>query len=596
MVAAVIIYCCAACVVDPNPGGYGFDGEKIILSLSVQRPAGQPETRADVQTTASASQYLPAEQIRELRVVVVSLPTDSRGRAVAGESPTVEVNSLLSTVAFDRFGCTELMFKDIRSDRVKKIYFLANCERDYLDIRNAAGRNLDLGNDATYLPAADGKAPIEEAIFTALRGTYGNAYVYGDNVTTSDYCVPVTAAHYIEIPTVDELKTMATLDSRLVYKIEQPLYLVRAVNKINLTLENNTGSTLTQEGHNLITPLDVRLKSFSLTAISTGKSYLFAHVDTEDRLFDSYQPSPEELALPFYMRRDLNPAWMRWLAAEAEKTQNDQAAYEWLTKYELPETITNVDLELTCEQNNWTSSTRMTNPTLPTEWTSPEVYFPETLYIPDGAKGQEYLLSCTFEIRKADGTIREVTHQAVLPQLESLFRNTHVKVRFSVTDNVDLHLTLVVLPWTNAPEEEWHYTHTVAIAKREDFIKWTDAEADNTETCRLVLAAETTAVGTFTIASPVNDEWYAYIIPLTGDPDAFMFVDEEGNEIETPHGIIDGTTPATIRIRERHLAAYEQHTAKLQIMVRTADSRYMEADVCDGDPTYYTIIQNRNRF
>ena len=160
-----------------------------------------------------------------------------------------------------------------------------------------------------------------------------------------------------------------------------------------------------------------------------------------------------------------------------------------------------------------------------------------------------------------------------------------------------VRLTLIVQPWFNAPAEEWHYTHVVTVPE-DGAISWQNYTNDDKEECRLIVKDDgTSAEGTFMITGPHNDIWYAYLIPLTGDPDAFYFADEEGNELsEDPHGLIDGKTPGKIYIRRRNMWTSEQNTAKLQIMVRTADNRYLEANVCPtgSGKTYYTIIQNRN--
>lgn len=626
VVAAAVLGCCtAACVSDH----YAYDFERceapyrVDLALSLQMPRSGEESR----TTRAAADNLPAERIRDLRVVIVSLPETSRGERLIDTKPCVEVNELLHDVEFDRFGQRELLLRLVLTDRKKKIYLLANCEKDknnYLAIRDAAGNaNIDLSADAVYLPGSDGRAPIEEYTFTAPTGPYGATYAYGAaEDVIRDYCVPVTAVHELTIPTLAEVRAAAGQTTELVCRVESPLYMVRAVNKLDVTIENNTGSTIADDGTQTIQPTQVRLKSFSISKISTGKTHLFARLDEADALFDSYRPTAEELARPVYERSDLNPAWMRWLKAEAQKSQDDSYApyYQWLTAYWLPAGVAHAAMpeqRFTEAVSGWLESTRQAERQLPSEWSAPTVYFPESRYIPaddpeaanEGAAAAEapeqaYVLTYEFEQRTSGGQLSTIRREAVLPNLKSLFRNTHVKIRLSITDKADVQLTLVVLPWTLAPEEEWNYHHTVNIAEN-GFLAWQRDEAgnatfedDNQRDCRLVLRTDgTAAVGKFTIASPVNDLWYAYLIPLTGNPDAFMFVDEKGVEIAgDPCGLINGTDPATIRIRHRYDTTSEQNTAKLQIMVRTADNRFLEADVCKGEATYYTIIQNRNHF
>lgn len=626
---AVAAACLAvACINDHYPEDYDiYAGNTVQLSLSMQMPAT---------STTRATEGLPAERLRDLRIVIVSFPTDSRGNDVAGEEAFVEVNQLLHSVTLNIMGQRELLFEHILSDRRKKIYFLANCESSAaggdLKIRTEAGETVDLTADETYLPpAADGKAKIDDCIFDAPSGTHENARFYGSSAALTDYCVPVTAVHELSVPTVDEIRRVATgIDAQLVCRIEKPLYLVRAVNKINVTIANNTGVRRSDNsGEFYIQPSEVRFKSFKISKISTGKSYLLAHLDEQDPLFKNYQPSAEELAKPVYERRDLNPAWVQWLAEEARKSQNDSYKnnYQWLTEYYLPEEIVNVESEVFTFADAPLLTSSM-NGSGNSEWTTPAVYLPETLYYPDlseeeddddddddeaeaaaVASEQQYLLTCSFDVTRHDSDEPKTIsydYKAVLPNLKSLFRNTHVKVRLSITDNADVELILEVLPWTLAPEEEWHYERIPGMGD-DGWLEWEedtyeydskhDDQAGNEANYQLVVKTDgSAAVGTFTIATPVNDEWYAYLVPLTGHPDAFLFVDENGNEIATPHGIIDGKTAATIRVRQREQNTAEQNTAKLQIMVRTADNRFLEADVCEGAAAYYMIIQNRNVF
>lgn len=616
LLAAAVACGTSACVIERFPDDDGLHGNPnaVNLILTMQMPAGITGTRA--------AETLTAEELRELRVVIVSLPVDSSGNRVSDEEPVVEFNELLTNVVLNTMGQRELMFEDVIPDRQKRIYFLANCENSsssYLDIRDGNGTPIELTAPAAYIPVG-GHAPIDDAVFTAPAGRYGDTYTYGIEQRITDYHVPVTAVHELTVPTLDVLRKLAHPGRQWTYEIQNPLYLVRAVNKINVTIVNNTGALSSKnDGTFFIPPTDVRLVSFSITKISKGKSYLFAHLDEEDELFKSYRLPASELEKPAYARADLNPAWMRWLADEARKSQNENyRAYQWLTSYELPETDNVVSRLFDFEDiAQWTSSSNTDGGN--TEWTAPAVYFPETIYIPaedsdddesDEAEGvaaggeQQYVLTCNFEQQASDGSVKNTEYSAVLPNLESLFRNTHVKVRLSITDNADVQLDLVVLPWTLAPEEEWHYSRIPTVTEN-GFITWENAsydsqedpEATSTTDYRLVLKENgSAAVGTFMISSPVNDEWYAYLIPLTGNPDAFMFVDEMGKEITNPHGIIDGSNSATIRVCQRNAVTAEQNAAKLQIMVRTADNRFLEADVCKGDPTYYTIIQNRNEY
>ena len=620
LVALAMAVISHACVNDDYPEDSeqpeGMYGPSVTLTMSMQMPS-----TSQGRSRALLADGVPAEQVHDLRVVVVSLPMTSSGAPVADEEARVEANELLSGgVSFDGFGRRDFLFKNILADRKKKIYILANCEEgnSYLNIRTATGTPIDLADDASYLPTTDseGQVPapaIEEGIFTAPSGEYGASYVYEDGqkgASFADYRVPITAVHEIDVPTISEIKKHAGISPQLIFNVPEPLYVVRAVNKITVTMENNTGT----EDNEKIEPGEVRLKSFKLTKVGKGeKSYLLAHLDEADELFKTQKTWSANPLTALTGSTSLNKQWMQWLFEESRRNY-PTAAYQWLTSYDLPdgeyqsgkdgEKYYEISREYSETESVWTQSKKQGSAgnSLPTEWSTPAYYFPETKYLPNGGdKDQAYEFACVFERKDASGKTVTFTYgPKELPELKSLFRNTHVKVNFSVTDNLVLDLTVIVLPWVDAPEEAWHYTRVVTVQDN-GYIKWSPTEGrpalkDDTENARLIIPTDNTpAIGTFRIDGPRQDEWYAYLIPLTGETDAFMFVDAEGNELtEDPHGLIDGETDGVVRIRQRRQYTTEQNTAMLQIMVRTADNRFLEADVVNGTPTYYTVIQNRN--
>lgn len=577
--------CLNSCIFDNYSADDCAVEDGINLVLSLQMPFETPSTRAGVGS-------LPAEQIRDFRVVVVSLPEDAAGNAVPDEEATVEVNERLLNVPRFVSGPEQILVGAVTPDRKKRVYFLLNFDTQNLGLRKSDGTPLDLRDDGLYLPGPNGRAAIDDAVFKAPTGMYGGAGL-------ADYRVPVTAVHEVTVPPLGNVTLVRDENiPGLVYKANEgrPFYLVRAVNKISLTLENATGiKSVDDERVFDIEPVDIRLTEFSISKLDSGESnYVFAHLDENDPLFSGFAADG-----------DLNPAWMKWLKAEADKTQNDQNIdkYEWLTSYRVPAMDRGQDANA---ERTFTLGSDVSprihssnnRPLSESSFALPAVYFPETHYIPEGDSRQQYLLTCKFEeYDEVNNETVPTTYSTVLPNLESLFRDTHVKINLKYTDAAHVELNLVVLPWYVAAEEEWTYDKTVTIADN-GFIKWENAEDDNTETCRLVLKTDgSSAVGTFSIASPVNDEWYAYLIPLTGDPDAFVFTDAQGREIASPHGIIGGSNDdIKIYIKQRTTFTPEQNSAKLQIMVRTADNRFLEADVCAGEPVNYTIIQNQNIF
>lgn len=167
--------------------------------------------------------------------------------------------------------------------------------------------------------------------------------------------------------------------------------------------------------------------------------------------------------------------------------------------------------------------------------------------------------------------------------------------RYTITSvNVTANLQVKVLPWEVVEDSPWDYTDNIIIEEG-NFLEWKENSvlSDNKQTATVTLKGNTTdiAEAKFKISAPKGGKWYALFVPLEGREDAFTFVDEAGNELLTPSG--DVGVDGYIRIKNRYATVNDRNNrAKLVIMVMTVDGRWMEADLCDGTLTNYTIIQN----
>ncbi len=101
------------------------------------------------------------------------------------------------------------------------------------------------------------------------------------------------------------------------------------------------------------------------------------------------------------------------------------------------------------------------------------------------------------------------------------------------------------------------------------------------------------AVATFNIGSPVGATWTAWFITKQGSHGAFMFVDDEGNRLESISGPVDEMA-STLRIIATEENPAVDNEAEIQVVVQLGDGKYIEANVC-SEQAYarYTIIQNR---
>lgn len=166
-----------------------------------------------------------------------------------------------------------------------------------------------------------------------------------------------------------------------------------------------------------------------------------------------------------------------------------------------------------------------------------------------------------------------------------------------VKRGVAAEITLNVADWTEQ-SLDLDYSDQVGIANGGN-LQWTAGtyQNDNQTTGELVVlpwhdGAPVAATATFGLATPVNAEWIASLITETGEQGAFKFVDADGNQVETVSGTVNGKL-ATLRIVTTNATPTQNNSARLQVVVKLANGKYMEAPVGQGtNYRNYTIIQN----
>ena len=188
--------------------------------------------------------------------------------------------------------------------------------------------------------------------------------------------------------------------------------------------------------------------------------------------------------------------------------------------------------------------------------------------------------------------------------LYKVLRNHIYRYSVTINDEYSVSLALEVLPWDMEWDSDgpWYFNNPEVSAKL-SWVTTTDeitnpdkvasgeenpqyasnGYVDNPDILRLTMKEGTTdyAKGTFTLSAPKNCRWHAELIPLEGRPDAFYFVNENGEEITGyPTGPIG--PPATIRIMNR----YEQvntnpNEMRLVIFVEYPDNSVREVKVVE---------------
>lgn len=329
-------------------------------------------TRAEDETPAD-------EKINQLLIVIVS---EEPAGTEEGTKWAVEHNRLIESASTGVSLIGGHTFK-VKAGCKKRIYLIANCK----GMKDADGNLLDFTNEAFAATGSEGKAKADDYVF-ALPSDLDNG-------------IPMTAMHEVSIPSRKESQK----DS---YELGT-LYVVRAATKFSFTFTNAVTSI----------PKSIAIKKIALDKIA-DKAYLMPHVNKNSDNKYWVADTDRQTAVAI----DAN--WINWMEKEAEKTaDNNVDQYQWLTDYEVPG-----DVRHDIAEQEITEGLTITQ----SQSAETVFYLPESrnrisgnpLYL------QEYQLSVT---TLDEGSTDENVYTATLPQLASLFRNTHVKVNVRFKDH-----------------------------------------------------------------------------------------------------------------------------------------------------------------
>lgn len=274
----------------------------------------------------------------------------------------------------------------VKSNEKKLIYLLGNVEDAEMEESSAeTWRTLQRAVKGQQVKPED----IDELV---LKG-------YGRQVTDKDNPLPMTAKH--------ELTTVLEKDNKT-DKMECTLYIVPVANKLELTFQNKR---ITLDG-------DIIITGWSLDQVADC-SYLLPHVDETT----------------FEANKQTTGNWMQWMKDKCEATEMADA---WLTEYSIPSITTHNPYVCTYDKEDLTLSATSKEPT-----SIPPIYIPESQYNQNTNNGlQQYTLHVT---TKEEGETK--TYSALLPNLGSLFRDTHVKIDVTFNE-AGLSLEVDLYPYT----------------------------------------------------------------------------------------------------------------------------------------------------
>lgn len=397
MAVALSAGACAGSADEPLPVGGDGDDDMVTLSLRART--------ADADLSEPASDV---EKLHSLRVVILT-------RESASQPWRVEHNDFQ-----DFAGVVKL--SDTRSYKVKRrsqkrIYLMANCE----DYRMAAGGNIiDIRLGAMYLPGSDGLAPVDKAVFSL------------PDAQASITSLPMSAVYDFNV--ADEERTEVTC------------YIVRAVNKLSLGVVNHTAYPISPEEAVAPQKRTIKLISWRIDPIARC-NYLMPRVNTRGSS-SSYWVADTDRKTAV----DLPGRWIDWMVEEVKKkTESDIPRYQWMTDYLLPDGA--LPEALDC---NYAEPPVIGYADGADTWTAPKpVYFHESRNQAD-ADDPLMLQQYTFTLFTEELPEGEVDtpanwvsreYSAILPQLASLFRDTHVVVNVSIGRYYDITLNVEEQPY-----------------------------------------------------------------------------------------------------------------------------------------------------
>lgn len=170
----------------------------------------------------------------------------------------------------------------------------------------------------------------------------------------------------------------------------------------------------------------------------------------------------------------------------------------------------------------------------------------------------------------------------------NITRNYHYRyIIDKVNTGSELSLTCNAQPWT-INEESWDYTQQVSIQEGGKIVWNPSSIKKEDDEAQIFMEYKTIAECSFTIDTPIGGVWYASLIPVSGNYDAFDFEGEHSGEVGKQ---------ATLRIKatqDDNLT--DTNMAQLQIVVKTKDGRTITVNnllPSKYSADKYTLVQTK---
>lgn len=219
------------------------------------------------------------------------------------------------------------------------------------------------------------------------------------------------------------------------------------------------------------------------------------------------------------------------------------------------------------------------------------------LLLPQSTQGISVVADFSVHVLDVEGeSVSSSRHQlsASLPEVngESSWRAGCSYAYNVIIRETRLEVTALLEPWT-IDESTFDYSTEISIDDG-DRLQWTSGTYSSLDysSFRLITRWRTDAEATFTIATPEGAVWYAILETLSGDSDAFCFVDSEGNESGSARGLVGVASSVTIRQKYDYPAS--TNMARLSFVVRSAGRNIPVTTLVDNLNHNWTLVQNAN--
>ena len=216
------------------------------------------------------------------------------------------------------------------------------------------------------------------------------------------------------------------------------------------------------------------------------------------------------------------------------------------------------------------------------------------LLLPQDTQGLRFRLDYTVHILDTQGnSVSHTSHTsfAALPEGLTWGPGEAYEYRLTLRES-HLEVSVSVLPW-ELQENSYDYSTEITV-NSDERLQWLSGTYSSTDpsTFTLITAFGRDVEGTFTISTPEGAVWYAILETLTGEPDAFLFDDGEGNLSASAHGSVG--QQAHLKIHQKEDYPAQTNSARLSVVVRSAGHNIPVETLVDNQGHNWTIVQNAN--